>query len=196
MNKRWPTKGLLCAILITIAGCASTSTKSARSNPDDIKATAARAEESYARADWASAAEAYGVLVEKMPQDTNLWFRFANSLARSEQPDRAVTAYREVLVRDARSSKAWFNMGIVQLRQAANSFLRMNNNIAPDDPLRAQGEQVYGAIMQLLNEDTTAKATIPAATSKPGPIAPAPPGSAVTLPEAGNKVDAGDDTSH
>ena len=120
MNTLRPRWGLLCALLLALAGCASTSPKLGGRNADDVKATVVRAEESYERADWAMAAEAYGTVVEEMPQDAQLWFRYANALARSDQPDRAVTAYREVLARDAHYAKAWFNMGIVQLRQAAN----------------------------------------------------------------------------
>ena len=191
-----PSLGLLCALLLTLVGCASTSAKLGGRKAEDIKATAARAEQSYARAEWVTAADAYGVLVEEMPQDTNLWFRFANALARSDQPDRAVIAYREVLVRDAQYSKAWFNMGIVQLRQAANSFSRMNGNVSAGDPLRAQGEQVYGAIMQILSEDNGAKAATPAAGSKPGPVAPAPSAVATPLPAAGSRYDASGGVSH
>ena len=172
MNKLRPRWGLLCALLLALAGCASTSPKLGGRSADDIKATAVRAEESYERADWATAAEAYGTVVEAMPQDVQLWFRYANALARSDQPDRAVTAYREVLARDAHYSKAWFNMGIVQLRQAANSFSRMNSNVSAEDPLRAQSERVYGAITQILNNDTSAKAVTSATASKPGPVAP------------------------
>jgi tetratricopeptide (TPR) repeat protein len=177
---------LICAALLV--GCGSTPHKLGGRSAEDIKATAARAEQSYANAEWAAAADAYGVLVEEMPQDTNLWFRYANALARADQPDKAVTAYREVLVRDAHFSKAWFNMGIVQLRQAANSFSRMGGNVTAEDPMRVQGEQVYGAIMKILGDDNAAKPAAalatPGATTKPGPVAPAPPAPTVSPRDA------------
>jgi tetratricopeptide (TPR) repeat protein len=171
-------KKLLSALLmvasLALAACGSTPHKLGGRSADDIKATATRAEQSYANSEWSAAAEAYGVLVEEMPQDANLWFRYANALARSDQPDKAVTAYREVLVRDAHFSKAWFNMGIVQLRQAANSFSRMGGNISADDPLRAQGEQVYAGITKLLGDDSAARPANAGAAgkAKPGPVAP------------------------
>ena len=184
------------ALALLLSACGSTPHKLGGRSADEIKATASRAEQSYANAEWATAADAYGVLVKEMPQDANLWFRYANALARSDQPDQAVSAYREVLVRDAHYSKAWFNMGIVQLRQAANSFSRMNGNVSAGDPLRAQGEQVYGAIMQILSEDNGAKAATPAAGSKPGPVAPAPSAVATPLPAAGSRYDASGGVSH
>ena len=166
--------GLVLNLVLLLMACASTAPKAGGRSADDMQTTAARAEQAYASAEWAAAADAYAVLVKDMPQDTNLWFRYANALARSEQPDKAVSAYAEVLARDARFSKAWFNMGIVQLRQAANSFSRMNANIGADDPLRAQSEQVYGGIMNLLGDESGARPGASAAggRAKPGPVAP------------------------
>lgn len=142
----------LLLLLCLLAACSRTPTIGADEPVEDIKAVAARAESAYAAEDWPAAAEAYRLLVEAMPQDANLWFRYANALARADQPDRAVAAYREVLVRDARYSKAWFNMGIVQLRQAASSFSRMEGNVAADDPLRAQAKEVSDALMAILGK--------------------------------------------
>lgn len=184
---------LALTLLLLLVACGSTARKAGGRAADDMQATAARAEQSYANAEWAAAADAYAVLVKDMPQDTNLWFRYANALARSEQPDKAVSAYAEVLARDPRFSKAWFNMGIVQLRQAANSFSRMNANIGADDPLRAQGEQVYGGIMNLLGDESGAKpgASPAGGRAKPGPVAPGEPGAkpAPRAPEAGSSGD-------
>ena len=181
------------ATLLAVGGCSSLAPKPGGCGADEIKATAARAEQSYAKGEWATAAEAYAVLTEQMPQDANLWFRYANALARSDQPDRAVTAYREVLVRDAHYSKAWFNMGIVQLRQAANSFSRMESNVTADDPLRSQGQQVYGGILKILGDDTGHATAKPATPSKAAP-APAPAAPLSAAPEV--KHDAGGGAAH
>ena len=181
---------LVLNLLLLLVACGSTAPKAGGRSADDLQAIAARAEQSYANAEWAAAADAYALLVKDMPQDTNLWFRYANALARSEQPDKAVSAYAEVLARDARFSKAWFNMGIVQLRQAANSFSRMNATIGADDPLRAQGEQVYGGIMNLLGDESGTKpgAAPGGGRAKPGPVAPGEPNArpAPLAPDAGS----------
>lgn len=192
--------GLALACALLLAACSGASLKRGGRSVDEVKATAVRAEQSYANAEWAAAADAYGVLVEEMPQDTNLWFRYANALARSDQPDRAVSAYREVVVRDAHFSKAWFNMGIVQLRQAANSFSRMGSNVTAEDPMRGQGEQVYGAIMKILGDDRGAQAagqaTDATAKAKPGPVAPTLPSAVEALTPPVTEHDAGGGASH
>lgn len=140
-------------VLLCLAGCSRQPLKLGR-NHEDVKMIAARADASYENKDWVAAADDYALLVEAMPQDANFWFRYANALARADRPEQAVAAYREVLVRDARYSKAWFNMGIVQLQMAANSFGRMDSNVLQDDPLGAQGRHVHAELMRILGEDT------------------------------------------
>lgn len=163
---------LLVSLALLICACSRAPLLGDKSqSKEDIAAVAARAEARYAAEDWPAAAEAYGKLVEVMPQDANLWFRYANALVRADQPDRAVAAYREVLVRDARYSKAWFNMGIVQLRQAASSFSRMEGNVAADDPLRARSREVYGALMAILGDGGQPAAAASDKAESPTPTA-------------------------
>lgn len=109
------------------------------------------------------------MLVAARSEDVDVWFRFANALARSEQPERAVDAYREVLRRDKHYAKAWFNMGMVQLRDAAGSFSQMNTNVSAQDPLRAHSEQMHRDIIRILDNSTSGKAAM---VSKPGPVVP------------------------
>lgn len=160
---------LLCALVLASVACTSPAKKPDQLPVEDINATTTRAEQSYANADWRTAAEAYGVLVAARSEDVDLWFRYANALARSEQPERAVTAYREVLRRDQHYAKAWFNMGIVQLRDAADSFAQMNAQVGSQDPLRVQSEQLQRDITAILDNNAGGKA---ATAGKPGPIVP------------------------
>ena len=160
---------LVCFLLLALMGCATSAQKRGAVPSEDLATTRARAEESYQNADWRTAAEAYGVLVAATSTDVDLWFRYANALARSDQSERAVLAYREVLTRDKNYAKAWFNMGIVQLRGAADSFLAMSTNVDGSDSLRSQSEQMYRDISRLLDNSISGQG---AATKKPGPIAP------------------------
>lgn len=156
-------------LLLALVGCTTPAQKHDAVPSEDLATTRARAEQSYENADWRTAAEAYGVLVAATSTDVDLWFRYANALARSDQSERAVLAYREVLTRDKNYAKAWFNMGIVQLRDAADSFSAMNTNVDGSDSLRSQSEQMYRDISRILDNSTSGQG---AATKKPGPIAP------------------------
>ena len=142
----------LAGLLAGLTACAAHSEKPLLAKQVDLKAASELAEASYGKGDWVGAAQQYAILVQHIPQDANLWFRLGNAYARSDQPDQAVAAYRETLVRDGAYSKAWFNMGIVQLRQAANSFLRMQSNVSQADPMRPQAEQAYASILKILGD--------------------------------------------
>ena len=118
----------------------------------DLESVHAQAEQAYTDERWTEAERHYVVLVENVPREAEYWFRLANIYARTERPELAVRAYRDVLVRDAEHAKAWFNMGVVQLRQAANSFLNMKVHIADDDPQRQQADVAYDAILDIIGE--------------------------------------------
>ena len=174
-------KAWLLAAVLGLAACASTQ-ESEKPVKVDVKATQQLAESSYAAGDWAAAAQHYTLLLREMPQDADMWFRLANACARSDQPDRAIAAYREVLVRDSTFSKAWFNMGIVQLRQAANSFLKMDIHVAQSDPMHQQAALAYDAILKILGEGAE-----PRAAAEAGVLSPASPKSdagVTTVPAA------------
>lgn len=158
--------------LLSLAGCQRTPERPvAGVAPEgaaiDIKATQALASERYADGDWAAAETQYVALAREIPQQADYWFRLGNIYARTDRPDLAVSAYREALVRDPQLSKAWFNMGVVQLRQAANSFHKMDVHVPEGDPSREQAEAAYAAILAILNEggDEAAPPVSPAATS-------------------------------
>ncbi|MEQ8496244.1 MAG: tetratricopeptide repeat protein, partial [Gammaproteobacteria bacterium] len=110
----------------------------------------AAGESAYSAGEWAAAEPHYRALVAAIPQDAELWFRLGNIYARVDKPDAAVAAYREALVREGDLAKAWFNMGVVQLRQAANSFLKLGAHVDPADPVARQGAEAYEAIMVIL----------------------------------------------
>lgn len=151
-----PVRFIPAAIALLIAlGACSSSPERQRSPPAaesvDLATSETSARAAYEAQDWAAAERHYTVLVEQIPQDADYWFRLGNIYARTDRPDLAIRAYRETLVRDAEFAKAWFNMGIVQLRQAANSFLKMEIHVAEGDPMRAQAERAYRSILTILD---------------------------------------------
>ncbi|MEQ8662105.1 MAG: tetratricopeptide repeat protein [Gammaproteobacteria bacterium] len=149
--RRGARAGLVLALVtLLLGGCAGTRRGPATPGPEEIAAARAAGERAYAAADWAAAEPPYRVLVQAIPQDAELWFRLGNVYARLDRPDAAVAAYREALVRDGDLAKAWFNMGVVQLRQAANSFLRLEAHVAPGDAVGRQGAEAHAAIMAIL----------------------------------------------
>jgi len=142
--------GILGALALLLSGCAGFGGGPVEPRVEDVAAARAAGERAYAAHEWAAAEPHYRALVAAIPQDAELWFRLGNIYARVDKPDAAVAAYREALVRDGDLAKAWFNMGVVQLRQAANSFLKLGAHVDPDDPVTQQGHEAYEAIMAIL----------------------------------------------
>ncbi|MGE0858880.1 MAG: tetratricopeptide repeat protein [Gammaproteobacteria bacterium] len=128
----------------------------------DTMRLAGEAEARYAAGDWGAAAQAYQRLVTAEPANTDAWFRLANARARVGDPDGAVSAYRAVLARDAAYAKAGFNLGMVQLRDAVETFRRLEAEANTDAELSAQAGRLRAALEALLAEQT-------AGANAPGP---------------------------
>ena len=172
-------------LMILLAACASTpersETKPAEEAPRvDLTVTLASGKAAYAAKQWREAEPHYEILVQRIPQEADHCFRLGNIYGRTDRPDLAVAAYREVLVRDSDYAKAWLNMGIVQLRQAANSFRKMEVHVDGSEPLRKQASQAYAAILAIISGDPPPAEQ----TAEITPVAPAPEPLGITEPSA------------
>lgn len=109
-----------------------------------------QAYKAYSEGNWAEAEKALVALTREVPQEADPWFRLGNVYARQERPAQAVAAYQEALVRDPENGKAWHNMGIVQLRQAMNSFLNLEAATKPGDPLNERANIMLDTVSKVL----------------------------------------------
>lgn len=137
---------LLLTILL-LQGCAS---KDLTTIHDD-------AYEAYHNHDYELAVQKFEILVQEVPRDAELWFRLGNAYSRSNRQQQAVLAYQNALVRDPQLSKAWFNMGLIQIRTALKSFMEMETYLKEDDPIRIQGGIMRDGLFELLGQDNDAK---------------------------------------
>jgi len=119
----------------------------------DITETERNANQAYQEEDWATAEREYAKLTGMAPTNSEPWFRLGNVFVRLNRPNDALQAYREALIRDSKNAKTWHNLGIVQLKQATNTFLEMQNHLLPEDPLYKRAEQVVNSITKLLGQD-------------------------------------------
>jgi tetratricopeptide (TPR) repeat protein len=107
---------------------------------------------SYASTDWPESEKHYLVLVAMDPEQALYWLRLGNIYAHTNRPEMAITAYREAVVRDAALTSAWYNMGVIHLKQAAYSFDEMQLHVDPNDPVAVQGQKLLEGIMGLIEE--------------------------------------------
>lgn len=115
------------------------------------------AEEAYQEEDWASAQKYYEALVRLVPTESQFWFKLGNVYVRRDVPDLAVGAFKEAVVRDPQLTKAWFNMGVVQLRQTANTFLQMKVHSEEGTSDAATADVLYQKIIDIMQPEDAAQ---------------------------------------
>ncbi len=111
------------------------------------------AETAYLNNDLNKSAEAYEILVEKIPQEATYWFRLANIYVKTNRPQEAIELYREALIRDPKFSKAWYNLSIVQLKQTAYNLNEMLIYTDPNDPLYEKGIVILEKVEDIIKQD-------------------------------------------
>lgn len=147
-NKYLLTIGLTLAM--TLAGCASQTQK--QDTDIDLVDVRGQADEAYEKGDIETSEKLYSTLVKEVPGEAKPWFRLANVYARTQRPDAAIRAYREALVRDPQMTKAWYNMGLMQLREAVHSFSELELYADRRDPLYGQGKTLLKGVLELIGE--------------------------------------------
>lgn len=138
-------------LLLALPACAPPGVKPDReaAKPDMFKLEQ-DADVAYQKGDLATSEKDYLELVKKIPEEPLHWFRLGNIYARTDRPDAAIVAYREAVLRNPQYSKAWYNMGIIQLRQAANTFNQMQVHTESKDPLYAEGKRLMDDILGII----------------------------------------------
>lgn len=116
----------------------------------DPAATRDRAAAAYQNDDWQAAEQDYLQLTRNNTATAEDWFRLGNIYARTNRPDDAVAAYRQALQRDQNNGTVRYNLGIVQLRQATQTFIEMVNHTDVNDPLNMRARYAVTAITELL----------------------------------------------
>ncbi|WP_052761187.1 tetratricopeptide repeat protein [Sedimenticola thiotaurini] len=117
--------------------------------------------DTYQRRDYQAALPLYIHLTNEVTTDPELWFQLGNIYARLKQPEPAIEAYRAALKLNPRYSKAWHNMGVVQIQQSTNTFTQMLQNTPIHDPLYARGEAISQQLLTILGKKTPLPAPQP-----------------------------------
>jgi len=153
--------------MATMVGCASLT-----SQPEPVSDLYARSMRAYAAKDYRLAALLLERVVERVPGDAEAWFRLGNSYGRTDRPRLAVAAYQQAVLKRSSHERAWYNLGIVQTRIAANSFLEMSAHLEPQDPLRQVALDMAEALMTALEERSRPNFAAPTDAEPPPETAP------------------------
>jgi cytochrome c-type biogenesis protein CcmH/NrfG len=140
----------ILSFLLSLSACNNSLIKEKDVPQQDMFEIEALANTAYENNDWVESEKHYTVLVKNIPENATHWFRLGNIYARTQRPDAAVSAYREALIRDPKYSKAWYNMGVLQLRQAVNSFNELQIYVDKHDPLYDKSQKLFEDTMNIL----------------------------------------------
>jgi len=145
---------LACLLLALLAGCQAV----APVRSEDLVALERKAAAAYQARDWARALPAYEKLTRRVPREAGFWFRLGNVHAHLRQPEPAIAAWQRAVTLNPREGRAWHNIGITRLRQAANAFTQMAQNLPPEDPLQARALALSERVLDILEPDADAPA--------------------------------------
>lgn len=140
MNSHNSLLVLILLIAFSMVGCAGKEVTTQRSE----------AYQAYQNGDYEMAAQKFESLVGEIPKDAELWFRLGNSYAKAKQPQKAIEAYENALLRDPEMAKAWHNKGIIYLQRALKSFVDMQTYVPAEDPVAKQGKIIRDRVFEIL----------------------------------------------
>lgn len=145
---------LTCLALLMLSGCNALQPKPAEEDTAlvDLLETRKQANEAYLNDDLATAEKHYTTLIKEMPQEAEFWFRLGNIYVATDRPYASMNLYREAVIRDPKFAKAWYNLGVVQLKQTAFSLNEMLIYTDKQDPLYSKATEMLDDIKAIIRE--------------------------------------------
>lgn len=111
----------------------------------------AQAAKAYASKDYEQALSLYKRIYQHVKDDANVVFRLANTYSRLNLNQKAVEHYRLALQLDPKLSKAWFNMGMVQLKENITTWSEMASQLPESDPLHAKAKYMAHGLLDYVD---------------------------------------------
>ena len=130
----------LLASSALLGGCGTTG--SGAPQRSDLFQLSNDAQLAYEAGEDARAEQLYMGLARAAPGDYEIWFRLGNLYARNDRPDAAADAYQRVLALKQNEPRAWYNLGIVRLRQGWAAMMHANAALKDTDPLYRETERI------------------------------------------------------
>ncbi len=140
--------------LLSLTACAANNTQKTEEQPKpDLLEIREQADIAYKDNDLVASEKNYEILIKELPEEAEHWFRLGNIYVRTNRPYAAISLYQEAVIRDPKFAKAWYNMGIVQLKQTAFSLNEMLIYTDKQDPLYSKAATMLEQIKSIVKED-------------------------------------------
>lgn len=144
---------IFLGLLLLLPGCNSLTglVDSPAERAASLAAVRQKAAEFYEQGNYQRSVFLLTELIEQVPSDTNAWFMLGNSYARLNLGEEAQKAYREVLVRDSKHSKAWFNLVQLQVQELAVMLNDIRQQPGLDEPLKNEAEELLVQVLEVMD---------------------------------------------
>ena len=125
------------ALLVALPGCASSLPQRS-----ELFQLSNEAQLAYEKGEDVRAEQLYMALARQVPNDPETWLRLGNLYARSHKPDAAADAYQRALQVHGSDPRAWYNLGVVRLRQGWMALIQAYNYSESRDLVNAEAEDL------------------------------------------------------
>lgn len=125
-----------------LAGCAAAPGSAVLPQRSELFQLSNDAQLAYEAGDDARAEQLYMALSRQTPGDPEIWFRLGNLYARAHRPDAAADAYQRVLSINGTEPRAWYNLGIIRMRQGWASLIQAHGYSQAGTPLYLESEKM------------------------------------------------------
>lgn len=159
---------------VSLVGCGTTNT--AEQRLANVLTTQERADDAYRSGDMEHAAVLYRQLTSINPQEADYWYVLGNTYVRTQQPDQAVQAYQEAIMRNPNHARAWHNLGIVRMRQAMAAFVSSASTAKAGDPMYEVSTQLANELARIGSaRETTGNVPDQVSKARPLPVSASSP---------------------
>jgi len=136
--------------ILLFSGCAPGTAVIRQTAEADLVRTEMLASSAYANTDWLTSEKHYSDMIRSGSQQALHWYRLGNIYAYTSRPDAAIVAYREAIRLQPDMAEAWYNLGIIQLKQSAWSLGQLQLHAGEDQTTAGQGKLILQGILELI----------------------------------------------
>lgn len=137
---------------LLLVGCAGSNQPKEPEGNQQIMVLQSEAEAAYKTAMLDKAESLYLEILSSVPNYAPAWFRLGNIYTRTGRQEAAIAAYSKCLELEPQNQKAWYNIGLVRLKQSTDVLSTASKQGNADSPVGRQIQGLLDALNQLQSE--------------------------------------------
>lgn len=138
---------VLLSLYLALAGCAAAPRQP--STQGDLRTRLERADQALREARLTDAEILYRELTLTHPQLPEVWLRLGNIYARQSQLEAAMRSYKDGMHYASADGRLWYNLALVELKQAIQTLETSSTVLPADSPYRARIQQLHDALLSV-----------------------------------------------